>query len=501
MKTKIIFAAIAAVMLSACNSEVEKPSIITGDSTPLNVAGSKAIGQNNRIIYEMNIYSVSEEGTFKAAEQKLDELNSLGVDIVWLMPVYKRAGSNLMGDPSKPFKVVGSPYAISDFRALNPDFGTVSDMKQFVDKAHSLGMKVWLDWVANHTSFDNVWMTSHPEFYVKDDEGKADIVRDINGNEIYPDVYQLDFQNPSLRSEMINSMKYWLNETGIDGFRFDYVSGWRILQSTFWQEVVDALHKEKADIELLAEADFTDSNCSKLVPLGFNYDYSWAMHTRMHELPKSESVASLQNQAEGLYNTKLYDNMSRMSYVTNHDDYNDKEAYPAYYSNKLGEGNYALCDVLTFTFYGMPLLYNGQEIGYPRVISFFHKEPINWSAGDKRTTNTVSTLAYLRHTCPALSDGNAEERAEMQMLQTNPSASSMAYIKKKGDQTMLVVLNFGKEQSVYVYQTPEGEYTQVLDSRTIADGPSQRDVEIKGAPKGVCEFPMERKGYAIYIKK
>ena len=254
-------------------------------------------------------------------------------------------------------------------------------------------------------------------------------------------------------------------------------------------------------IELLAEADFTDSNCSKLVPLGFNYDYSWAMHTRMHELPKSESVASLQNQAEGLYNTKLYDNMSRMSYVTNHDDYNDKEAYPAYYSNKLGEGNYALCDVLTFTFYGMPLLYNGQEIGYPRVISFFHKEPIDWSAGDKRTTNTVSTLAYLRHTCPALSDGNAEERAEMQMLQTNPSASSMAYIKKKGDQTMLVVLNFGKEQSVYVYQTPEGEYTQVLDSRTIADGPSQRDVEIKGAPKGVCEFPMERKGYAIYIKK
>ena len=493
MRTKIIFAAIAALMFAACNSEIEKPSIVIGDQTPLDVDASKAISKNNRIIYELNLYNFTQEGTFKAAEALLPDLQKLGVDIIWLMPVYARCQNEQKIDE------VGSPYSVQNFLALNPDFGTMDDLKAFISTAHSLGIKIWFDWVANHTSTDNVWVTAHPDYYIQKD-GKPDIVRNADGGEIYPDVYQLDFANAQMCKDMIDAMKYWVTECGIDGYRFDYVSSWRIVTTDFWGEALKALHELKPDIETIAEADLSDSSNQKLIALqpGFDYDFMMGMQGTIRELGKADAVSGLQNKAEGVYSSTLFDNMSRMFYITDHDDYNGTQTT---YSALLGEGNYAPLDVLSFTFYGMPLLYNGQEIGYPKVESFFSRKPIDRTLADKRIQNTVRTLAYLRHTCPALADGKASERATMKMLQTNPAATSMAYLKEKDGQTILVVLNFGKEQSVYTYMTPEGEYTQVLDSRTISEGPSQRDVTITGAPKGVCEFPMDKKGYAVYIKK
>ena len=187
------------------------------------------------VIYEMNVGSFTSEGTFKAAQEKLSELKSLGIDIIWLMPIYVRDGG------------LNSPYAAKDFKTPNPSYGSVSDLKNFVAKAHELKMEVWLDWVPNHTANNHPWLTEHPEYYAS------------NLHPYYSDVSQLNYENSGLRNAMTDILKYWIDQADIDGYRCDFISS-PYIPNDYWTSTIPALknYKSGKTITMLGEADFTD---------------------------------------------------------------------------------------------------------------------------------------------------------------------------------------------------------------------------------------------------
>ena len=219
-----------------------------------NGSGQRPAGR--RVIYEMNVGSFTAEGTFAAAQQRLGELKTLGIDIVWLMPIYPRGGG------------INSPYAATDFQQTNPQYGTIADLKALVTAAHNLDMEVWLDWVPNHTATDARWVTEHPEYYKK----RGDSFVHPNN---YGDVYQLDYSNAALQKAMNDCLKFWIDEADVDGYRCDYISSPEI-PTSYWQTAIPEIKGYKAGktITFLGEGDIAQ-DAKRLVNVGFDYDYAW----------------------------------------------------------------------------------------------------------------------------------------------------------------------------------------------------------------------------------
>ena len=446
----------------------------------LQVDNTVALGSDNRVIYELNLYNFTQAGTLQAAGQRLEELRTLGIDILWLMPVQTRSTQGKIG-------TLGSPYALHDYTEVNPDHGTLADLQAFVQKAHQLGMEVWLDWVPNHTGLDHVWVTSHPEYYKKQN---GQIAHPNN----YGDVYQLDYSNTDLQQAMTDAMIYWVRNADIDGFRCDYVSSPEI-PGAYWQTAIPAI-RAAADgkyIWMLGEADFADKR--ELYNAGFDYDYAWGFHDQLkNNLGKGSSASAVRTQCTALCNNGNYTLMDRMVYLTNHDDIgnNFSDNYFSYWAD-----NVAPLTVLQFTLYGMPLLYNGQEIGWGKVQNYFNRDVISWSNPDRKLQNTIRTLIALRHTQPALAGGKKVDRPELTWLETdNPAVR--AYIKKKGENEVAVVLNFAAEEvKSYVIGQPEGDYEQWLNSATVEQGPAKTTLHLKASEY----MTLPAKGYMVYIKK
>ena len=502
--TKYFFVLMIVGLLAACQSkEVLQPSEI-GDATAYNVDNTSASGKGDRVIYELNLYNFTSAGTFDAAEGELNRLHTLGVDIVWLMPIQPRGeGSSAMG--ISKIGSLGSPYSVRNYTAVNPDHGTLADMKHFVDAAHALGMEVWMDWVPNHTAPDNVWVTEHPEYYVLEN-GQPKTVRYPNNSSRYNDVCQLNFDNPDMVNAMIEAMKYWVSNTGIDGYRVDFVSS-PVISNDFWDQCIGALRTLKPNIALMGEADFDTDENNHLFNAGaanggFDYDYAWAFNDNVKEFGKARNVATLLTACKTLVDNQHYDNVDRMVYLTNHDDGeldNGKVKVPNYIP-ALGD-NVAPLTVLEFTFYGMPLLFNGQEIGYPTQMDNFNRTPIDWTKCDAKIEQTIRTLVALRHTYPCFHGGTAKERPVTTFLQTSAAEqnTTIAYTKEKDGQKALVVLNFSRAQKVTIFQCPEGNATLLLDSRTIANGPTKAPAVLRGEFPGTVSIDMEGKGYAVFI--
>ena len=493
-----------AVCLPGCKKdEVKQPTTID-DATAYDVDNTHAAGKGDRVIYELNLYNFTTEGTFAAAEQQLARLSKLGIDIIWLMPVQPRG----QGDSSRGIAKIGtlgSPYSVQNYTAINPDHGTLADMKHFVDAAHAVNIEVWLDWVPNHTAPDNVWVKDHKDYYVLEG-GQPKTVRYTDNSARYSDVCQLNFDNPAMVKAMTDAMCFWVTETGIDGYRIDFVSS-PAIDNAFWDACIKALRTVKANITLLGEADFdTDENNhlfnAGTADGGFDYDYAWAFNDNVQAFGTSRNVASLLTACQQLVSNTHYDNMDRMVYLTNHDDgevSNGKINRP-HYILKLGD-NLAPLTVLEMTFYGMPLVFNGQEIGYPDLADNFNRTPIDWSKSDPKIQNTIRTLIALRHRYACFHSGEAGERPKTTFLQTSAAEqnSSIAYIKEKDGQKALVVLNFSKAQKVTIFNCPEGEATLVLDSRTIANGPAQAKATLQGEYNGSVSIDMESKGYKVFV--
>ena len=421
------------------------------------------------VIYEMNVGSFTQQGTFNAAANKLSDLRTLGIDVVWLMPIYVRDGG------------LNSPYAAKDFKTPNPSYGSISDLKNFVAKAHELGMEVWLDWVPNHTANNHPWLTQHPEYYASD------------LHPYYSDVSQLNYENTNLRNEMTNILKYWIDQADIDGYRCDFISS-PYIPNDYWTSTIPALksYKSGKTITMLGEADFTDA--TRLYGTGFDYDYAWwFQETALWKtVGSSSNAASLKSVCDTLVNNNRYTALDRMVYLTNHDvNYNHNVKL----SNMYGDNKYAFT-VVIFTLYGMPLIYNGQEIGGEQVISYFTDAKINWNNVDNKMYNTIKVLAKMKHTVNAFRDGRTkDERGTVTWI--NSQGQVAAYIRKNGNSEALVVLNLGNETSIKLSGVTAGTYIQYLDSKTIASDTSEKTVTLTLNPT----ISLDKRGYHVYVKQ
>ena len=434
--------------------------------------------EGTRVIYEMNVGSFSSEGTFAAAQAKLGELRTLGIDIVWLMPVYPRGGG------------INSPYAATNFQKTNPSYGTIADLKAFVTRAHELGMEVWLDWVPNHTATNAEWVTTHPEYYEKDSGGKI-----IHPNN-YSDVYQLNYNNADLVNAMNDCLKFWIDEADIDGYRCDYISSSRI-PVNYWQSAIPMLktYRTGKTITFLGEADIA-SDVTRLKNVGFDYDYAWQFQSSLVNFgPSGNASARLKAFGNTLLAASENISFGRMLYVTNHDqNWNENNKT---LTQKYGTNRYPLT-VFAYTLYGMPLIYNGQETGGNQALDYFNDTKINWNTKDDKMRNTLRTLFALKHDIPALSDSKTpSQNPAVEWKTVSGNTSVLAYTRQLGDSEVLVVLNMATTAgSATVTGLTAGAWSQWLTSETIAQGTSRKQQTFTASQT----FSLDAKGYRVYVR-
>ncbi|MFZ9733354.1 MAG: alpha-amylase family glycosyl hydrolase, partial [Schleiferiaceae bacterium] len=307
------------------------------------------------LLYEVNPRAHSAAGNLAGITADLDRLKSLHVNTIWLMPVFK------MGQ----VKSVGSPYCVADYRAIDPEFGSLEDLQTLIAAAHERKMAVIIDWVANHTAWDHPWITQHPEWYTKNASGAITHPPGTN----WQDVADLDYSQPALHAAMIDEMKYWVHEVGVDGFRYDAAD---YVPFAFWKSAMDSL-KGITDRKLLF---LTEGERADHYTAGMPLVYGWTWNYQLQQVFGTAQVPVTNlftaHNAEATASPAL-----RLRFATNH----DQSAWDATPVTKFGgiEGAYA-AQAAAVLMGGVPLIYSGQEVGVTGTQSFFAKDPVNWSA-------------------------------------------------------------------------------------------------------------------------
>ena len=398
-------------------------------------------------IYEVNVRQYSPEGTFAAFERHLPRLKEMGVEILWFMPIYpiskvKRKGS------------LGSYYAVADYTAVNPNFGTMAEFKALVHRIHDLGMRVILDWVPNHTGWDHPWVEEHPDWYTRDADGNIVDPRHPETGESFgwTDVADLNYEQPELRRAMIDEMRFWLEEVDVDGFRCD-VAGEVPLE--FWKECIPRLRVINPDLFMLAEAEVPAHRNSGL----FTMSYAWSFHHLMNAIAAGEETAA----AIGAWlekDRRVFKRGYHMQFITNHDE----NSWNGTVRERLGDAADAMA-VLAFTIEGMPLLYSGQEARLDKRLRFFEKDTIDWAGYPKQAF--YRTLLELKRRNQAL--WNGESGGVAQPILTGNEADVFAFYRERGADKVLVVLNLSDDLQDIVLKSDAcvGEYTNVFANSTI----------------------------------
>lgn len=400
---------------------------------------------HNTNVYEVNLRQYTKEGTFNAFANELTRLKEMGVETLWFMPITPIAQKNKKGS-------LGSPYATSDYMGINPEFGTLEDFKNLVNKAHGMGMKVIIDWVANHTGWDGKWTTNHPAYYLKDSA-----TNDFKTASGMDDIIELDFSNPALRGAMIEAMQYWVKQTDIDGFRCDLAS-W--VEKDFWVEARTALQKTKV-LFWLGEFDPIENPDYMQV---FDAAYSWKwMHQTEDFYKKNLDISTLDILLKH-YDTSGGFNAIKLWFTSNHDEnsWNGTE-YEKY-------GNIAKSlAVFSFTWDGIPLVYSGQELPNNKRLEFFEKDPIAWN-GKYEMAGFYNTLMKLKKNNPALR--TADLNASTTMLSADTSGVPiLSYLRKNDNREVLVLLNLSKEYLKFSLAGIElnGNYKSVFGNKETID--------------------------------
>lgn len=338
-------------------------------------------------VYEVNLRQYSKEGTLNALTADLPRLKQLGVDIIWLMPLHPIGEKNRKG-------TLGSYYAVKDYTAVNPEFGSIDDVRKLVKQARALGMRVILDWVGNHTAWDHPWAAQHPEWYKKNEQGEIAAVSFKNGageSEEWADVIGLDYSNKELWKAMTAAMAFWVKEVGVDGFRADAAS---MVPTEFWEQARAQLDKIKP-VFMLAEADEPALHAK-----AFDASYDWTLNGILKKIGKGQAGAAelrayVSNPPKA-YGRDAY----RLQFTSNHDinswEGSDQELYgPAW----------GALQVLSYTLPGMPLVYNGQEARLDKKLAFFEKDAIDWK--NYPLEGFIAGLNALKKQNPALANGAA----------------------------------------------------------------------------------------------
>ena len=382
-------------------------------------------------IYEVNVRQYTPEGTLNAFAAHLPRLQQMGVDILWLMPIHP------IGKLKRKGKL-GSYYAVSDYNAINPEFGKLKDFKALVQQAHELGMKVIIDWVANHTAWDHEWVKQHPDWYLKNDKGQIQSYRYDNGTEVedWTDVVGLDYSQKPLWTAMIQAMQYWVKETDIDGFRCDVA---HLLPLKFWQQARAKLDAQKP-MFMLAESDD-----AQLHDAAFDMTYDWALQDVLKKIAKGQAdVRDLKDYLASAANALPTDGY-RMTFTANH----DTNSWHNHDAGHFGDA-FAAMAVIAATFPGMPLVYGGQESGLNKMLQFFEKDTIDWQ--NFKHEKLYANLLAMKKKHPALHNGALGAPVEVFDAENH---HILAFRRQKGINVVSVQVNLsGQNQSFNLHGKP-----------------------------------------------
>ncbi|MCU0406985.1 MAG: alpha-amylase family glycosyl hydrolase [Ignavibacteriaceae bacterium] len=368
----------------------------------------------DKAIYEVNVRQYTEEGNFKSFEKYLPRLKELGADILWLMPIHPIGEKNRKG-------TLGSYYSVKDYKAVNPEFGTLDEFKSLVKIIHKMGMYVIIDWVANHTAWDNQWIEEHPGFYTQDSLGNI-----ISPNPDWTDVADLNFDNKELWTEMIDALKFWVEECDIDGYRCD-VAG--MVPIEFWIEARTELEKIK-NVFMLAEWDTPE------VHLAFDMTYDWDLHHILNGIVKEEKTAADLIVHLNKNEEEFPANAFRMQFTSNHDE----NSWNGTEFERLGDGVEAFA-VLTCLIPDMPLVYSGQEAGFNKRLSFFEKDLVEWK--EYKLFDIYSKLFQLKKKNKALRNG--EQGGEMIYLKSSDEKNVFAFTRSSEKDKVVAVFNLSSK--------------------------------------------------------
>jgi glycosidase len=397
-------------------------------------------------IYEVNIRQYTSEGTFDAFAKHLPRLKAMGVDILWFMPIFPISETKKKG-------TLGSYYAVSNFRETNPEFGSKESFQNIIDRAHTLGMKVILDWVPNHTGWDHVWIKSNPEYYTQNSSGEIIDPVDPGTGESWgwTDVADLNYDNANMRKQMIDDMLYWVNNHKIDGYRMDVAHN---VPNDFWADASSQLFAANDSFYMLAESEFVDHVNNGY----FHTIYGWSLHHMMNDIAKGNKNV---NDLHTLLQEKKSQikQGSMMNFITNHDE----NSWAGTVKERMGPAADAFA-VLAMTMDGFPLIYGGQEEQLDRRLEFFEKDNIGFKKYEK--AKLYKTLLDLKHRNKAM--GNNEYSVPLKRV--GESEYIYAYMKEKDGDKFAVMINLSDEkQQIKLTESVIG-MTDLLKGRRVEMG-------------------------------
>lgn len=405
---KILFLAVLFLALYSCkkdNNDDQGPMPPGDDTTEFVIPAT-----SDMVMYEVNIRAFSNTGDLQGVINRLGEIRKLGINVIWLMPIH----------PIGEVNTVNSPYCVRNYKEVNPEFGTLGDLQTLVDEAHQKGMAVILDWVANHTAWDNPWI-SNKDWYTQDNSGN--IIHPPGTN--WQDVADLNYDNQEMRQAMIEAMKYWIGAAGIDGFRCDAAD---FIPFDFWSQALTSVNAStEKNLIWLAEGARDDHFTA-----GFEMNYGWSFYNKIKDVFMNyHSAAGLVPLHQQDYQN-IPDGKQVLRFTTNHDE-SAWDATPVILFG--GTGGALAASVITFYLGGVPLLYGSQEVGVASNIPFFESSPINWSQNPDMLESYRDILGYY-----------ASSEVLKQNTVTSYSDNNVVAFKKESDQTdILVIVNVRDE--------------------------------------------------------
>ena len=378
------------------------------------------------VLYEVNLRQFTNEGTFNAFAEELPKVKALGVNILWFMPTFPISTTKSKGP-------LGSYYAVSDYKSVNPEYGSLEDLKSLVNQAHALGMYVIFDWVPGHTGWDHVWIKDHPEFYLKNEAGEIIDPIDPRTGEFFgwTDVADLDYENEAMRAAMKEAMLYWIEEVDIDGYRVDQAYA---VPMDFYEDTFAAMRAIKP-VFLLGE---TDANH----PGGFehlkNFDasYDFPGHHLTKEIAHGQNtVIDYQAHRENFIN-KHDPSHFLLNFVSSHDE----NAWAGTVNEIYGEASHAMM-ALNYMAPGLPFLYSGVEYDLNKRLLFFEKDSFPRVAGD--TYQLLKQLGELKQRHPSLNAGI--DGGKYSPIETSLNEKVLAFERTKAGDTIVFIANMSKD--------------------------------------------------------
>ncbi|MEW6125426.1 MAG: alpha-amylase family glycosyl hydrolase [Acidobacteriota bacterium] len=416
------------------------------------------------VIYEIFTRNFSAEGNFNGITAKLDHLQNLGVTVLWLMPIHPTGGLNKKGS-------IGSPYAVRDYYAIHPDYGSQEDFKRLVSETHKRGMKIIIDIVANHTAWDSVLM-KQAEFYKRDAQGKTLSPYD------WSDVAWLNYDNPKVREYMMDMLKYWIREFDLDGFRCDVA--W-LVPTDFWEKARVELEKIKPELIMISEATYPEH-----LVKAFDMDYAWPFFHTLEDVLTGRSTATEVRKNWEAERARYPQGALRMRFI---DDHDERRALAEF-----GRAATLAGSVLFFTMDGVPLLYNGMEVGdttESRAPALFERLPIFWKNAEHRPEipRFYKQIIALRKAHPALRSG------ETLWLRNAAEARVVTYVRHLGDEEILVAINLSNQS--FTGQVEVGNASSFTEITPNISGEAQVKTKVVGLPA----LALEPWGWRVFLRK